>query len=73
METKPIKDMNLAAFLMAVGQPMRRHEWWGNVCYYFDDSEATRRLVDDYWRGTATVGGRAFAEASRTLKDLIHN
>lgn len=69
-----IKDLSLASFLYASGAKLikldnQNHRVW----FLFDDKPSCERSADSFWRKDAIVNAKEFADAFRTLKDLIFN
>jgi len=69
METK---DWNEAALLIANGIHLIRVRRDGVCFFVFDDQNRATALVEAYWRGDLAGDIRAFTDAQRRVKDLIH-
>lgn len=66
------KDLSLAAALYALGAPLQDTRHDRGVCFFiFDDAERCEQFVRAYYNGSAMVSAKAYADAMRTLKDLI--
>ncbi len=70
---KKIKDLNQASFLKLRklklhGQP----EWIGDVAYFvFEDDGRANQLIEAYINGEAIGNLKEFAEAQKTLKQML--
>jgi len=66
------KDWNESALLLSHGLRLIGIRRKG-VCYFeFEDGERATGLVESYWRGDLSVNARAFVDAQRRVKDMIH-
>lgn len=67
------RDLYEAAFLYA----RRSRDFAGlepdgrDFLFVFQDGDEYAELAADYYNGKGTVGGKAFADAIKTLKDLV--
>lgn len=74
MENYRSKDLYESAFLYASNKKLLNTEKEENRTWFnFEDKDACEKLSTAYWDKTAQVGAKAFADALRTLKDLIFN
>ena len=74
MDNFRTKDLSIAAYLYASGKRLfESHKIDGRIWFVFDDKATCEELVNSYWRKEASVNGKEFADAIRTLKDLIFN
>ena len=71
---KKIKDINQASFLKL--KKLKLHmepEWEGNSAYWiFEDDSRADELIESYINGTAVGNIRDFAEAQRSLKQMLY-
>ena len=68
------KDLFESAFLYASGKRLASVENDGKKCYFiFDNFISCKELADCFWRKEALVNAKEFADAFRTLKDIIFN
>ena len=66
------KDLYLAGFLYAKGAKFRGVKREGRICWFiFDDESYCKTLQSQFFSTTAEVNAREYADALRTLKDLI--
>ena len=74
MDTYRTKDLPIAAFLYASNKRLfESHKDNGKVWFVFDDKSSCEEMVNSYFRKEASVNAKEFADAIRTLKDLIFN
>ena len=74
MDTYRTKDLPIAAFLYASGKKLfESHRIDGRIWFVFDEKDTCEEMVNSYWRKEASVNAKEFADAIRTLKDLIFN
>ena len=74
MKSYSTRDLNLASFLYASHKKLSRADRNnGRVWFIFEDKLSCEKLVNSFWRKEATVNAKEFADAIRTLKDLIFN
>jgi hypothetical protein len=72
--THHTKDLAEAAFLYASGRKLAElKKDSGKYWFVFDDRKTCQALVDSYWRKDASVNAKEYADAFRSLKDLIFN
>ncbi|MFA4846300.1 MAG: DUF5659 domain-containing protein [Patescibacteria group bacterium] len=72
METFETRDLNLAACIYASGVVLDETRRDVGVCFFvFRDVGRCERLMRAYYNGEAMVSAKAYADALRTLKDLI--
>ena len=80
MEKKDIKmdnvlrtrDLAEASFLYASGVKLiQLDNDNGRFWFVFEDKVLCEQLTDSFWRKEAMVDAKTYAEASRSLKDLI--
>ena len=66
------KDLYLAGFLYAKGAKFRGVKREGRICWFiFDDESYCKTLQSQFFSKTAEVNAREYADALRTLKDVI--
>ncbi len=66
------KDLSLAAFLYTSGKKLNKLDFEsGRAWFIFDDQRSCDALVSAFWRKEATVNAKEFADAIRSLKDLM--
>lgn len=72
MHTFESKDLSLMAALYASGMQLEdvRNDH-GVVFFAFRDAERCKKLTRSYFRSELVVDAKRYAEALRTLKDLI--
>lgn len=73
-DTLIIKDLNVAAYLLASGEvilvkPERKSR--NLVLFHFSPKDKAQLLVDNYWSDTDQLSPRNIFSALRSLKDLI--
>lgn len=74
MKNYRTKDLAEASFLYASGKRLIESEHKdGRVWFAFQDKPSCEELVCSYWRKEASVDAKTYADALRTLKDLIFN
>lgn len=74
MENYRTKDLSESAFLYASRKRLINTENDnGKVWFIFEDKLSCEELVNSFWRKEASVNAKEFADAIRTLKDLIFN
>ena len=68
-----VRDLNLASLLKAKGYKFHEVEWEGNVAYFlFEDKQNQGdRLIQKYLNGRVTGNLKKFADAQRTLKNIL--
>lgn len=72
MDVYHSKDLSLSAALLASGAQLEDTRHDRGVCFFvFSDAERCERLMRAYYNGEAMVSAKAYADALRTLKDLI--
>lgn len=70
--TRKIKDLHLAAYLLAIGFMPSTSIREGRTCWFcFDISDELLASIDAYWSGEGMCSARTYADALRTLKDQI--
>jgi len=68
------KDLTEASFLYALGQKLLKLDSDnGRYWFIFEDKISCEELVNSFWRKEATINAKAFADAIRSLKDLVFN
>ena len=68
------KDLAEASFLYASGKKfVHLEEDKGRFWFVFDDKTSCEELTNSFWRKEAVVNAKEYADALRTLKDLIFN
>ncbi len=68
------KDLSEAAFLYASGAKLiKLDNENGRVWFIYADKAQCEKLADSFWSKEATVNAKEFADAFRTLKDMIFN
>ena len=73
-ETYRSKDLYESALLYASDKKLLSTEKEDNrVWFIFEDKDSCEELSTAYWNKTAQVEAKAFADALRTLKDMIFN
>ncbi len=66
------KDLYLAAFVYSQGKDVIKLERDGKVCWFiFDDPTRCETFKNDFWMNSGSVAPKVYAEAIRSLKDLI--
>lgn len=66
------KDLYLASYLYAEGQTLERTEKNGGTCWFlFREQNSSEILANHFWNGTGKCFGKSYADAIRTLKDII--
>jgi hypothetical protein len=66
------KDLYLAGYLIAEGQTLERTNRESGECWFvFKEQNTSEKLANHYWNGTGKCYGKAYADAIRTLKDII--
>ena len=66
------KDLAESSFLYASGQKLITVEKEDRVIWFiFEDKESCTKLCDAYWAKDAIVNAKEFADAIRSLKDII--
>jgi hypothetical protein len=73
-DTLIIKDLNVAAYLLASGEvvlvkPERKNR--NLVLFHFSPKDKAQLLVNNYWSDTDQLSPRNVFSAMRSLKDLI--
>ena len=67
-----VKDIYVAALLYASQLKLLRLDRSGSSCWFiFRDRARAESLSDKYWTREADVNAKAYAEAVRSLKDMI--
>ena len=73
-DTYRTKDLSEASFLYASGSKLiKTDNENGKVWFIFFDKAYCEKLANSFWSREATVNAKEFADAIRTLKDLIFN
>ena len=68
------KDLSEAAFLYASqARLIKSDSENGKIWFVFDDKGSCEQLSNSFWRKEAVVNAKEFADAFRTLKDIIFN
>ena len=68
------RDLSESAFLYASGKKLLKLENDNKrVWFIFKDRLSCQDLLDSYWQKEAVVNAKEFADAIRSLKDLIFN
>lgn len=66
------KDLHLAALFYAKAVPFVTINRSGRLCWFvFDDKEQCLKLQQEFFAKTVDVNAKAYADAVRTLKDLV--
>ena len=66
------KDLYLAGFLYAKGAKFKGVNREGRICWFiFDDESYCKSCSNQFFSKTADVNARTYADALRTLKDVI--
>lgn len=66
------RDLYEASFLYASELKLYKTEKIDSVTLFvFEDQNKAEKLTGNYYNKTATVNAKAYADAIRTLKDLI--
>ena len=66
------KDLSEASFLYASGKKLTKLEQDNSKFWFlFDDKPSCEQLVEAYWQKDAIVNAKEFADAIRSLKDII--
>jgi hypothetical protein len=74
MESYRTKDLSEAAFLYASGSKLiKLDNENGRIWFIFDDKNHCEKLTASFWCKEAVVNAKEFADAFRTLKDIIFN
>jgi len=74
IETQPIRDLNIASYLLASGEvTLVKTERKENklVLFHFTPKNKVELLVDSYYSDTNPLSARNIFNAQRSLKDLI--
>lgn len=73
IETLPVRDLNIASYLLASGQVMlAKSERKDNLIFFhFAPKDKAEYLVGEYYSDTSPLSARNIFSALRTLKDLI--
>jgi hypothetical protein len=73
--TLKIKDMGQASFLKLKKLKLNRElEWEGDTAYWlFEDDGNADELIENYINGNAIGNLKEFAEAQKTLKQMLYN
>ena len=68
------KDLYLASFLYASGKKLIKLDEDNEKSWFvFEDKDLCEQLTGSFWRKEASVNAKEYADALRTLKDLIFN
>jgi len=71
-ESFETKDLQIASLLYAVGTPFVRVHRDRGVCWFiFENKADCDRLQRQYYARSAPIDALTFADAMRTLKDMI--
>lgn len=71
-KTYRTRDWQEGAFLVASGLKLARVESGTPRYFIFEERDRAAGLVEGFWRGDTMVNARAFIDAQRRIKDLIH-
>ena len=73
MNTYDIKDLYLAAFMVASGQSIVKHERNAEVSVFsFNKTPQVIELANSYYGFSATVNPITFASACKNLKNIMY-
>jgi hypothetical protein len=65
-------DLSEASFLYAYRKKLiRLDNDSGRIWFIFDDVGSCQELADSFWRKEASINAKEFADAIRSLKDMI--
>jgi len=68
------RDLSEASFLYASGiKLIRLNKDNDRFWFVFEDKNLCGQLTDSFWRKEASVNAKEYADALRTMKDLIFN
>lgn len=68
----PVKDLYLAAYLYSKNLKLLRLQKEKDFYWFiFQDKEKSEEQIERYWQREAEVNAKIYAEAIRTLKDMI--
>ncbi len=68
------KDLAEASFLYASSiKLIQLDQDNGRFWFVFEDKDRCEQLTDSFWSKEASVNAKEYADAIRTLKDLIFN
>lgn len=73
-ETLPVKDLNVASYLLASGEVVlvkSERKDRNLVLFHFSPKDKAESLISSYWSDTASLSPRNVFAALRSLKDLI--
>lgn len=66
------KDLSLGALLYAAGVELVRVDRQGKLCWFvFGNRETCEKLQRQFFAKSAQVNAKEYADAIRTLKDLV--
>lgn len=68
------KDLNLAACLYGLNKKLLRMEPDGNrnsFWFVFSDKDNCEKIVNRYWQKDLKIDAKTYADAFRSLKDMI--
>lgn len=66
------KDLSLGALLYAAGVELVRVDRQGKLCWFvFSNRETCEKLQRQFFAKSAQVNAKEYADAIRTLKDLV--
>jgi len=68
-----IRDLNQASLLFARDYNFEKVEWKRNIAYFIfeDEDESAEELIRDYLNGQVIGNIKKFADAQRTLKNVL--
>jgi len=68
------KDLAESAFLYASGKKLIKTENVGRRIFFaFDNKDECEKLSSKFWQNEATIKAKGYADAFRTIKDLVFN
>ena len=68
------KDLAESAFLYASGKKFIKTENVGRrIWFAFDNKDECEKLSSKFWQNEATIKAKKYADAIRTIKDLVFN
>jgi len=66
------RDLSEASFLYACRKKLiQLDNDDGRIWFMFNDVDSCQKLADSFWRREASINAKEFADAIRTLKDMI--
>lgn len=71
-DTYQVKDLFIASLLYATGKKLLNLQKDNKFYWFiFEDKNGCNQIVSSYWRNEVTVLAKKYADALRTLKDMI--